>query len=167
MLSHVLVPLDGSALAETALDAAKKIIGSRGKITLLTVVEAPEYPEYIYLPTPMVVPPRDDYAVILENLLNQGKDYLREIAKRLQSEGINVAIDAFVGDPADVILEVAQGLKVEAVVICTHGRSGFSRWLYGSVTQKVLSAATCPVLVVPNPEHVKTVADEQAQVEHA
>jgi nucleotide-binding universal stress UspA family protein len=167
MLNHVLVPLDGSALAETALESAKNLIGPKGKITLLTVVEAPEYPEYIYLPTPMVTPPRDDYAVAVENLLAQGKDYLREIGKRLQSEGINVGLEAFVGDPADVILEVGNGLKVDAIVICTHGRSGFSRWLYGSVTQKVLSEAARPVLVIPNPERVKGYEAENAEVVQA
>lgn len=163
MLEHVLVPLDGSALAETALEMAKKVIGPKGKITLLTVVEAPEYPEYIYLPTPMVTPRRDDYAVVVENLLAQSKDYLREVATRLQAEGVNVVIEALMGDPAEVILEVASGFRVDAVIICTHGRSGFSRWLYGSVTQKVLSASMCPVLVVPNPERAKVSEGEKAE----
>ena len=53
------------------------------------------------------------------------------------------------GDPATVIVETAQKLHVDAIVMSTHGRSGLSRWLFGSVTQKVLAASCCPVFVIP------------------
>jgi len=152
MLNHVLVPLDGSALSEKAIEHARHAIGPKGKISLLTVVEVPEYPEYIYLPTPMMTPPRDDYAITTENMLQQAREYLRNIAQGLIEAGVNVEIQAIIGTPAQVIIEVAEGLNVDAVVMSTHGRSGLSRWFYGSVTQKVLGATYCPVLVVPNRE---------------
>ena len=61
-----------------------------------------------------------------------------------------VGVEVHVGEPANVIVETAERLKVDAIVMSTHGRSGLSRWLFGSVTNKVLSANVCPVYVIPS-----------------
>ncbi len=146
MLKHVLVPLDGSKLAEDALKHALDLLGSGGKITLISAVDVPEVPIYGYYP-PTTVP---DYESAKDDLLPQAKTYLQGIAAGLTDKGVTIATEAEVGEPAHVITEFAQKLHVDAIVMSTHGRSGLSRWLFGSVTNKVLSAKPCPVYVVPS-----------------
>ncbi|MBC6936932.1 MAG: universal stress protein [Chloroflexi bacterium] len=146
MLKHVLVPLDGSKLAEEALEHAVNIICPDGKITLLSAVDVPEVPIYGYYP-PATVP---DYQSTVEDLLPQAKNYLEQIAKGLEGPGIAVEIEVHIGEPSQVIAETAVRLKVDAIVMSTHGRSGLSRWLFGSVTNKVLGTRCCPVFVIPS-----------------
>ena len=146
MLKHVLVPLDGSKLAEDAIKHALDLLGPGGKITLISAVDVPEVPIYGYYP-PTTVP---DYESAKDDLLPQAKTYLQGIAGGLADKGVTIAIEAEVGEPAHVITEFAQKLHVDAIVMSTHGRSGLSRWLFGSITNKVLSAKPCPVYVVPS-----------------
>lgn len=152
MLDHVLVPLDGSALAEKALDHARKITAPGGLITLLTAVDVPEYTMTTFYATGALSGMQDDFGTV-EQLVPQANDYLRNIAQSLEDGGWRVNVRADIGDAASSIVESAAQLGVDAVVMSTHGRSGINRWLFGSVTQKVLEAATCPVFVVPNERH--------------
>jgi nucleotide-binding universal stress UspA family protein len=149
MLQHVLVPLDGSRLAETALEYAERLVGPGAKITLLTVVQAPEVPLYDFYPMPATL--IHEYESSLNDALPFAQEYLARIAVQLQST-LNIETNTLVevGQPENMIVEVAERLNVDAVVISTHGRSGLNRWLFGSVTQKVLAVATCPVFVIPN-----------------
>jgi nucleotide-binding universal stress UspA family protein len=146
MLKHVLVPLDGSKLAEDAIKHALDLLGPGGKVTLVSAVDVPEVPIYGYYP-PTTVP---DYESAKDELLPQAKSYLESVAAGLGEMGVTIAIEAQVGEPAHVITEFAQKFHVDAIVMSTHGRSGLSRWLFGSVTNKVLSAKPCPVYVVPS-----------------
>lgn len=146
MLQHVLVPLDGSKLAEEALDHAVNILCPGGKITLLSAVDVPEVPVYGYYP-PATVP---DYQSTVEELVPQAKQYLEAVAKQLDKPELTFCVEAQIGEPARVIAEVAARLKVDAIVMSTHGRSGLSRWLFGSVTNKVLATRCCPVYVIPS-----------------
>lgn len=151
MLNHVLVPLDSSDLAEEALDYARQVTGPGGKITLLMVVIAPEYVTSGFYPVPFEYQ-IENYETIRTNRIAEARDYLMKVADRLTGDGIEVEYAILVGDPAESIVEQADELGVDAIVMSTHGRSGISRWIFGSVTQKVLSAAKHPVLVVPNRE---------------
>jgi nucleotide-binding universal stress UspA family protein len=54
------------------------------------------------------------------------------------------------GEPASVIVDIAGRLRVDTIIMTTHGRSDVSRWLFESVTSKVLAIVTCPVLVIPS-----------------
>jgi nucleotide-binding universal stress UspA family protein len=146
MLEHVLVPLDGSQLAEQALEHARRIVNRQGKITLLTAVDVPEIPMYGLYP-PASIP---DYQAAIEDALPQARAYLEQIARELEANGYQVSTEAQIGEAADVIARTAQELAVDAIVMSTHGRSGLSRWLFGSVTSKVLSAKVCPVFVIPS-----------------
>lgn len=161
MLGHVLVPLDGSQLAEMALEQAKKLLGPDGRLTLLSVFDLPEYPIYGYYPTPLIVE-ETDYQTATRDLLPKAKEYLEKIAAPLREENLWVDVVAEIGEPAAVIVETAQRLRVDAICMSTHGRSGFSRWLFGSVTNKVLTATPCPVLVVPGRKPVKALENTPA-----
>ncbi len=154
MFKHVLVPLDGSNLAETAITYARQITQPGATITLITAVDVPEYSVATYYAAGVVTePPRQSPSI--ENMIPHAREYLYSIGKLLEHDGWNIRVEAIVGDAASTIIEVAQNKNVDAIVISTHGRSGINRWLFGSVTQKVLAASTCPVLVVPNDKKAK------------
>lgn len=146
MLKHILVPLDGSQLAEDALEHAVNIIDPNGKITLVAAVEIPEIPVYGYFTTASAA----DFEAATHDMLPQARTYLESVAKRLANNHLTIAVEAQLGEAADVINETAQKYKVDAIVMSTHGRSGLSRWLFGSVTNKVLSTQLCPVYVIPS-----------------
>jgi nucleotide-binding universal stress UspA family protein len=147
MLNHILVPLDGSTLAESALPEAKRILAANGQITLVSAVEMPQTPLYSFdVPMTIAAASRET----IEELFKHMHEYLEKVATDLRLEGYQVHPVTSMGDPATVIMETAQKKHVDAIVICTHGRSGISRWLFGSVTNKVLGGALCPIYVVPN-----------------
>ncbi|MDZ4763771.1 MAG: universal stress protein [Chloroflexota bacterium] len=148
MIKHLLIPLDGSELAATAIPLAKSILAPDGKVTLLSVVQPLDTPVYDFYPVPMSL--TRGYGDELKEASRYAQDYLEKIADNLRADGVkSVFIHIETGDPAVEIVAAAEKMHVDAIVMSTHGRSGFSRWLFGSVTQKVLSAALCPILVVP------------------
>lgn len=149
MLKHVLVPLDGSTLAEKAVSHAKQIVDPQGKITLLSVIDVPEYAISAFY-SAGVVPETVNQKTMIDGLIKQTQDYLHGITTSYLGNGLTVNTEIIVGEPASSIIETADKMKVDAVVMSTHGRSGLGRWLFGSVTQKVVGAVHCPVLVVPN-----------------
>ena len=134
MLKHVLIPLDGSLLAEKAIDSVKYILPPDGKITLLTVVPNTEQ-------MPMVSV--DSGEIPLDQ-------YLEHIALRVRLEGFHVEIDIRAGEVAEVITQTAVTLGVEIIAMCTHGRSGLEQLISGSTTHRVLAISLCPVLVIPD-----------------
>ena len=140
MLKHLLVPLDGSKLAEEALRYAREIIAPNGRISLIAAVVPPEKPAYVYL-APVVPPANPDLLPIAEH-------YLEGLAYAHSNGDIIYDYHAIIGDPVAVITQQAEILRVDAIVMTTHGRSGISRFVLGSVTAKVLAEKVCPVLVV-------------------
>jgi nucleotide-binding universal stress UspA family protein len=150
MLHHVIVPLDGSQLSEQALHYAENVIGPNGKLTLLSVIEMPVDYDYTLVDIPLtVVTSRAYNEAEFDKTYRRVHDYLVNHSRTFSAKGFNVECVVESGDPAAVIADVASNKKADAVVMTTHGRTGFSRWLFGSVTQKVISLMPCPVLVVP------------------
>ncbi|MBZ0293515.1 MAG: universal stress protein [Anaerolineae bacterium] len=162
MFKHILVPLDQSELAEAALSYASKLVDENGQITLLSAVEPSGFFVGAAAPAtatgtsstgmsqpgmpPVVVTagdePRDRHQAVT--------DYLKQVALRLQTPKYDVDYTVPDGSPADAIIDAVKSMNVDLVVMSTHGRSGVGRWLMGSVTQKVLGAAPCPVMAIPN-----------------
>ena len=153
MLKNVLVPLDGSELAERALAYAKQILAPDGKLILLTVVDLPERLPIAFYPAISPVP--NDQSLIDGQFIPHAKDYLFEQADFLRDEGFDAEIVTTVDEPATAIVRKADEYKVDAIVMSTHGRSGLGRWLFGSVTSKVLSVADVPVFVVPGKQPIQ------------
>lgn len=163
MLKHILVPLDGSQLAEGALEHAKNIIGPDGQITLITVIQAPEFPIYDFYPTPTSVV--RDHESEFQDAFPHAKEYLERIADDLKAAmKVSVRIEIEAGDAANAIVEMAEKLQVDAIVMSTHGRSGLGRWLFGSVTNKVMTVSPCPVYVIPNQHKAEQDTEQSAQV---
>jgi nucleotide-binding universal stress UspA family protein len=135
---RVLVPLDGSRLAENSLVYLDALRGlGESEVLLLSVVDEAE--DFHSL--------RPEEAREREaNLLST---YLREVAADVEEHlGISVETKVVTGSPATCVLEEAAGYSPDLLVISTHGRSGISRWRLGSVADKVIRGAACNTLVV-------------------
>lgn len=145
MYRHILVPLDGSPLAEQVLPHVHALAANEGtsKITLLRAV-------------PPVFTTSVDYSGLMATTANEtlatleaeAKDYLDRIASEFRAEGYTVSTEVSALPAAEAILDYAESQHADLITIATHGRSGVSRWVFGSVTQKVVQAAPVPVLVI-------------------
>jgi len=155
MLGHILIPLDGSLLAQDAIEPAKQILKAQGKFTLVSIVEIPVNWEFGIAPEVILEQSKNSTA----RLFSQAKVYLEKLAMNLRAEDFLVDTVVQYGEAATVIVETAADRKVDAIAMSTHGRSGISRWLFGSVTNKVLGAAPCPVFVIPA-KHQQSQMDE-------
>ena len=144
MYKKVLVPLDGSDLAECALSHVKSLVkdGSVGEVTLLNIIkfDLPWIDEY---------PKRIDINAIREPLFAASKKYLAEVESRLSSKGIKVKTASLEANrTADAITDYAQKNGMELIVMSTHGYTGFKKLMLGSVAFGVLNVSHVPVLLI-------------------
>jgi nucleotide-binding universal stress UspA family protein len=151
MFQRILVPLDGSARAESAISVAAKLaLASGGSVILLRVITAST--EYAWSamesPTWMQEPLEADRVKVV--------NYLSTIAESKALAGIETKIEAVDGLPADTILSVARSQQVDLIVMCSHGYTGFKRWALGSVTQKIARHSSVPVFVLQEGAGVPT-----------
>jgi nucleotide-binding universal stress UspA family protein len=143
MYNKIVVPLDGSGTAEQALEHAKALAHCLGSQVILMRVMT--YPTYDYLVTDPELS-----AGLREEMESQACSYLEPLAHLLQDEGLRVGAEAVVatGPVADTIIEFVHEKRGDLVVMSTHGRTGPSRWLLGSVADRVVRGAGVPVLMV-------------------
>lgn len=151
MFRSILVPLDGSELAEQALPLALSIAARAGaELTLLQVVPLPDEP----LPLEGVLLSVDEQ---LELLQANAREYLKDVVRRLQTAApeevrtLRVKRDTGVGEAALSIVDYATAVRADLIVMATHGRSGLSRWALGSVTDRVLQLGEVPMIIVRPP----------------
>ena len=136
---HVLVALDGSDESEAVLGPVRALGKMGARATLLHVVSDGS----MFGAEGFPLLPND-----LEMIMDQADTYLESVARRLEDDLSQVSIHVEVAlNPARGILEVAEDLGVDLLAIGTHGRTGLRRALLGSVADKVLRAATRPVLL--------------------
>jgi len=143
-LKEIVVPLDGSGLAEKILPHAEALARSMDlKIVLL---RAYELPAASYYESDMYMPDWGDLArVIREN----AQEYLDELQQRLEAEGLRrVSTLLIQGDAARSIIDIAKETPENLVALCTHGRSGVGRLVLGSVADRVVRHSGGPVLVI-------------------
>jgi nucleotide-binding universal stress UspA family protein len=135
MYQKILVPLDGSKLAERVLPHVKAIASGygTGQVILLRVVE----------PLPAGIPPAIDFEVVGKAGVKAAERYLARIKARLSKEGLVVETEVLIGRPAKTIGEFAQRTEVDLIVIATRGRSGISRWVFGSVAEGSCALPLC------------------------
>ena len=143
MLKKILVPLDGSELAEKALPYAQALAQKFEAQLILVRI----------LPPLIVTPNQDEQASLLAGIYRlrevEADSYLTNIGIRLQKLNLNIQVERLEGSPvAEMILELAEDKGVDVIVMSTHGYSGNKRWIYGSVANKVLQHAPCPVFLV-------------------
>jgi nucleotide-binding universal stress UspA family protein len=145
MYAHLLVPLDGSDFAEHALPEAIELAQRfESRITLLTIVPPPHLAAGGFIPDSAEL-----YQRLRDAACNEATGYLMEQAQKLQAAGITVDHQAIEGEPvAECILDFTEKSDVDTIVMCTHGRSGLQRWVFGSVAEKLLRATSLPVILI-------------------
>jgi nucleotide-binding universal stress UspA family protein len=87
-------------------------------------------------------------ATLREQLETEASTYLREVASELQDAGLSMRQVVRHGPPSEAIVDYAAQRDIRQIVMTTHGRTGISRWTHGSVAERVLQAASVPVLMV-------------------
>jgi nucleotide-binding universal stress UspA family protein len=144
-LNSVIVPLDGSELAETVLSNVRALARELGLEVIL--LRAYRVPANIYAAPEDYYPVQ--YAEIKTELRDEAKDYLEKKADELRRFGIpKVSLITPEGLAADEIMALGRKLPDNLIAMCTHGRTGVGRWVLGSVTENVVRHSGDPVLVV-------------------
>jgi nucleotide-binding universal stress UspA family protein len=148
MYKNILVPLDGSQLAECVLPHVESIAKGCGvpTVTFVRVLEPVNWPSAgeFYVSEKQIQ--QWD-----EQNRKEAQDYLARIAGRSKYNGIKVKTEVLTGLAADAITDYAAKNNVDLIVIATHGRSGVSRWVWGSVADRILRSACVPVFMVRAP----------------
>lgn len=148
MYKKVMVPLDGSTLAECVFPHVEAITNGCPvrELVFLRVVE----PERIYSISDSPIDP--NLAAARES---EGKkiaeDYLGAISDRLDTPGLTITTKAIVGQVAESLVDYCVEEEVDLIIIATHGRSGVTRWVRGSVADKILRSSKIPVLMIRAP----------------
>jgi nucleotide-binding universal stress UspA family protein len=152
MFQHLLVPLDGSWLAEAALPAAAYLAQTMGAwVTLVHVIEQ-DAPQEIHGERHLSAP-------------DEAKAYLDEVASRAFPPGLRVerhVHTAQVSDVARSIVEHGDKLGPDLIVMCTHGRGGLRTWMFGSIAQQIIGLGMTPVLLV-QPSRVEVASEFTCQ----
>jgi nucleotide-binding universal stress UspA family protein len=138
---RLLVPLDGSPMAELALREA------------LALAQLPDSTVVLLHVVPVIESVITDGEVISidqqwERRKLDAEHYLNGICTLPEWKNIKTELVVDMGDPAEQILDVARNRKIDRIVMSTHGRTGINRWVYGSVAEKVLRAADRIVVLV-------------------
>ena len=148
MLQKILAPLDGSKLAELALPYAEALAQKfDAELILVLVLQTPAPPIVVepYMGSPFY---GHDETIMAEER-KEAQDYLGNLQDNLRKQNISTRIEVLEEvSVADGIVGIASQEEIDVIVKTTHGRSGPSRWVYGSVATKVLQHAPCPVFLV-------------------
>lgn len=144
----IVIPLDGSKLAEAILPHVTTLLKREGgEVTLVRAVP----------------PPMSEGAVLILNKIMDGAEtYLQPIQESFKAASIPAKSIVRLGTPARTILDVAQEQTASMIALTTHGRTGLSRWVFGSVAEKILRASDRPTLLLRSlPEHPVAASTDQ------
>ena len=141
MYKRVLIPLDGSTLAEGIVPFILDIAGPLDLDLVLVRVQQPIAPQAIEGTLHFTV---DDIAARLK----AAREYLARVAADLRGRGLRVTTDARYGEPVAEIVAAARETGAGMIAMTTHGRSGLSKLVFGSVAEAVLRRAAIPVLMM-------------------
>lgn len=148
MYKKILVPLDGSKLAECVLPHVESIAGACGaeEVIFLRVVEPfNQVCGWEGCVTQDVIDSIDADSKVA------AASYLNQLVKGTRYDGVSVRPEVITGTPADSIADYATKNSVDLITIATHGRSGVGRWVWGNVADRILRSACVPVLMVRAP----------------
>jgi nucleotide-binding universal stress UspA family protein len=148
MYKKIMVPLDGSELAECVLPHVEAIANGIPvkELVILRVVE----PERFYAVADSPIDPNLASAREAEGK-KRAEDYLAEVVNRLDLPGLTIKTKAIVGRVAESLVDYCVDERVDLIIIATHGRSGVTRWVRGSVADKILRSSKIPVLMIRAP----------------
>ncbi|MAE10611.1 MAG: hypothetical protein CL876_01595 [Dehalococcoidales bacterium] len=153
MPEKILVPLDGSKAGETALPYVEELIskmasGNKVVVTLIQVLSS--LSRYVVSGEETIKVPYTRQET--DETRKRAVRYLRTAGATLRKAGATTKTKVEVGNPAEEIISAADEIKADMIAMSSHGRSGLSRWAFGSVTDRVLRGGSRPVLVVKVPK---------------
>ncbi|HSJ57175.1 MAG TPA: universal stress protein [Anaerolineae bacterium] len=139
---RILVPLDGSPVAEQILPAATTLARALG--SSLTLFQVPIAHVSGWMTGEWYFPVQG----VLDTAEADVQAYLHLVAGDLQRQGLDVHTATTIGSVADCIVDYAETNQMDLIAMCTHGRTGLARWALGSVADRVLRAGSIPILLV-------------------
>ena len=147
MYQKILVPLDGSEFSECVLNHVRAIATGCQvpEVVLLGIAEPISYQVYYMIGI------EDRVREMQKETQKYVESYLSKAADSLRQDGLTVQTVVVSGRPAEEILDYANKNQVDLIIMSTHGRSGVSRWVVGSVTDKVVRHSVTPVLTISPP----------------
>jgi universal stress protein A len=139
---HILAPTDFSEYSKQAIASALEWAKKFGaKLSILHVIELPPYPVEGYVPPNLS-------ATFLDDLERQAAADLAQVVPEAEATNIAVARVTAVGTPYRKIIETAEAEQVDLIVMATAGRTGLSHLVMGSIAERVVRTASCPVLTI-------------------
>ena len=154
MYNKIMVPLDGSELAECVLPHVDGFVtGCQVETIVFVRVIEPTPTRYSGI-SGTTTSPQDFESFqknakrIEEERKSSAVRYLEEVVSRVKQDGVKYKADVLVGKVADRLVDYVDANEIDLVLIATHGRSGISRWVRGSIADKVLRSSRAPVLMV-------------------
>ena len=152
MYEKILIPLDGSRVGEAALSVIEELISKfspelKVEVILLRVITSLTH----WVVAGEASAPVSYTERELDFIQQSDLDYLEKTGAALRNKGVTVVTRVSTGNAAEEILKAADEIGADMIAMSTHGRSGFSRLAFGSVTSKILRAASIPVLTVRAP----------------
>jgi len=153
-VSRILAPVDFSEVSQESLDAAASLASQLGaSVVVLHVVEP------VYFAGTMFGP-EINVPHLAEEQRRAAKSAMETMLARLAKKGVPATGLVETGIPQDTILNAASSKKCDLIVMGTHGRSGVTHLLLGSVAEKIVRSSTCPVLTVRSTAKPKKVASK-------
>src|ERR687888_2732820 len=146
MFRQIMVPLDGSELAERALPCAERLgVATGATLHLVHVVELAPPLTWPFAPAYL---PGSIYDDVVAQETQQATAYLDTMRERVAAGGAHVRTEQMVGYAAATLLDYERDAGIDLVVLCSHGRTGLARFALGSVAEHLLRHGTAPVLLV-------------------
>ena len=146
MFQQIMVPLDGSELAERALPCAERLgVATGATLHLVHVVELAPPLTWPFAPAYL---PGSVYDDLVAQETQQATAYLDKMRERVAAGGVHVRTEQIVGYAAATLLDYEPDAGIDLVVMCSHGRSGLARFALGSVAERLLRHGTAPLLLV-------------------
>ena len=151
MYKKIMVPLDGSELAECVFPHLETIVKGCQPPTEVIVVQAVEPLSVPYGIEVFQFTSLRQVEAFETHQKTEAEKYLTKVVARLKKSGINARAEVIYGKAGEALSDYVTKNKVDLVIIATHGRSGISRWVLGSVANRIVHSARAPVLMVRAP----------------
>jgi len=153
MYERILVPLDGSKVGEAALPMIEELIARFSSATQVEVILLQVISQLSHWVVAGETGARVPYTEKeLDMLRQEALSYLEQAGETLRTHGARATTIVRFGNPADEIIKLCEEMSVNMIAMSTHGRSGLSRWAFGSITEKVLRSGIAPTLTVRAPQ---------------
>jgi nucleotide-binding universal stress UspA family protein len=148
MYRKIMAPMDGSELAECVIPHVQVLAtGCQAEtVVFVRVVEPIILPASAgdYMSPAIWTRIESEQQVLAEN-------YVKDLATRVAIDGVDVRTEILEGSVAQSLVDYAAKSEIDLIVVATHGRSGISRWVWGSVAGRIIHSSTVPVLIVRSP----------------